>query len=89
MAIGKDVLDSRFGSTISGAYIKFCYLRWSDVDNMAMATFSVWATDTAEAEGLEAINTFEIDVTSSFPNIQPLMYAEIKKLPDYANAIDL
>ena len=89
MAIKQQVIDARFGSTIPDAYIKFCYMRWSDVDKKCMATFSTWATPTAEAEGLECIETFEIDVTSVFPNIQEDMYKEIKKLTKFKDAIDV
>ena len=89
MAISKDVINKRFGTTVSGAYIKFCYLGWASVTNTAVAHFSVWATPTSEAEGKESIELIEVDVTHLFSKIQTDMYAEIKKLPEYKNALNV
>lgn len=89
MAISQDTIDERFGYLVPNAYIKLAYFRWSDADMKAMATFSIFATSTAMAEGKEVITNIEIDVTNQFLDIQPLLYAEIKKLPEYSDAVDV
>ena len=89
MALQKDILSERVGNIVADAYIKFSYLRWSDVDSKVIATFSVTAYSTAESEGKEAITHIDIDETDKFPNLQALMYVEIKKLSEYSDALDV
>ena len=89
MALQQDITDSRFGYLAKNAYIKFAYLRWSDVDKRTVATFSIFASKEALESGKEVIENIEIDVTGSFPNIQSQIYAKIKSMPDFASAIDV
>lgn len=89
MALSQDTPDDRFGYTVVGAYIKLAHFRWSDADMRAVATFSVFATPEARSEGKEVITNIEVDVTDQFLSIQPQLYAEIKKLPEYASALDV
>ena len=89
MALQKDIIDDRFGSLVAGAYIKLAYFRWSDADGAAVATFSVFATSSAKDEGKEVVSNIEIDVTGEFPSIQAQLYAKIKSLPEFSDAVDV
>lgn len=89
MALQKDIEDDRFGSLVTGAYLKLAYLRWSDADMKVMATVSIFATAEAKAERKECISNIEIDVTDLFPNIQAQLYARIKNDPQFIDAIDV
>jgi len=89
MAIQLDITEEQYGMLIADAYIKFCYLDWSDQTNKVTATFSVWSTPTAEAEGKSCIDHIMVDATALYPKIQEDMYKELKKLDKYKDAIDV
>lgn len=89
MAFEQDIIEERFGSFMPGAYVKLCYISWSDQDKRLMATFSIWASPTAEAEGKEAISVKPYDITSLFPELQGDIYKHLKKNPDFAGSKDV
>jgi len=89
MAIKNRVVDTKFGVPVDDAYIKFNYGYWSDKDMEGKLQFSVWATATSEAEGKAALTIIEIPADIIFQGIQAKAYAEIKKHPDYLDAVDV
>jgi len=89
VALQKDIIDDLHGMAVSGAYLKFSFLRWSSADNKVMATVSVFATSTSEADEKRAISSIELDITDMFPGIQAQVYARIKADPRLSDAIDI
>jgi hypothetical protein len=89
MAIEQDHVESIHGITVPGAYIKLCFVAWSDVDKILKAQFSVWATPTAEKEGKECIEIITIEIPHMWEDIQAACYMELKKLSEYANSKDV
>ncbi len=88
MAFKKDITDTRFGNTFSGAYIKLAYFRWSDADNKAVATFSVFSSSESKNDGKEAVENIEINVTDEFADLQEKLYNKAKLMPEFSGAID-
>lgn len=89
MAFKKDITDERFGTLVSGAYIKLAHFRWSDADQRAVATFSVFATKEAQESGKEVVSNIEIDVTLDFSDLQQRLYMLAKTKSEFEGAIDI
>lgn len=90
MAIQQDIMGSRFGTLVPNAYIKFAYMSWSDANMKMTAVYSVWSSEQAKIDGLEVIDTIEVDMPGHmFANIQAEAYREIKALPRFTNAVDV
>jgi len=75
MALEKTIVDKVFGLTVPNAYLKLAYFRWSDADNKAIATFSVFSTVEARNNDKTVIGTIDIDVTDNFTDLQNKLYS--------------
>lgn len=89
MAITHRVEDTRFGIPVDDAYIVFGYAFWSSSADSPKLQFSVFADEAAYIAQKSALTVIEIEAGDIiFAGIQQKAYAEIKKHPDYLDAID-
>jgi len=89
MALEDNVVDDIRGGTYQNAYHKLAQVAWSDINKQVIATFSVFATPTAEAEGKEVVSSIQVDVTDLFPDIQKKIYEKAKLDPAFNDPKDV
>ena len=93
MALQQNLLISKTGATVDNAYIRFHYAQWSkEWDQLkpeGSLQFTVYASEQAFLDGKEMIDFFEIPAGTILQNIEQLAYVELKKHPDYLDAVDV
>lgn len=93
MALKKDLIEPKSGVSVDGAYIRFHYAQWSkewiDVKPEGSLQFTIYASEQAFLDGKEMLSFFEISAGDMFTSLEALAYAELKKHPNYLDAIDV